>query len=200
MGLRLLILLLLLLPGVALAQSTPAPGENTLAECVRLLPTNRPMPSGPDAPTLRIVQPAADATIYGGTITVSIQTNNFDVDAQSGRHWHLWVNDQLRGMVYQDDAVLDLEPGTYRICASLGNTDHADMGMPDGIVLTIEEPLAGTPTATLAVSREQATIQPEATSPDSSQLILLVAGGLLAAVGGWWIGSRMPKQRKAKSP
>lgn len=174
---------------VAVAQE---PSGSVLADCVRLLPADRPIPTGPDAPALRIIQPTTDV-VYGRTVTITIQSSNFDIPAE-GRHWHLWINGQLQGMVYQPTAVIDLEPGTYQICASLGNTDHADLGMPDGISLRVETALAGTPTATLAVAREQAQVQPEP-GIGLGQILVLVAGGLLAAVGGWWLGSRLPKRK-----
>jgi hypothetical protein len=174
---------------VAVAQE---PSGSVLADCVRLLPADRPIPTGPDALALRIIQPTTDV-VYGRTVTITIQSSNFDIPAE-GRHWHLWINGQLQGMVYQPTAVIDLEPGTYQICASLGNTDHADLGMPDGISLRVETALAGTPTATLAVAREQAQVQPEP-GIGLGQILVLVAGGLLAAVGGWWLGSRLPKRK-----
>lgn len=182
-----------------LAQSpfptTPSADDgNVLADCIRLLPADRPNESGPNAPTIRIVQPTTDV-VYGGTVSIQIQTNNFDVSADGGQHWHLWVDGTLTGMVYQQNAVIDLKPGTHTICASLGNTQHADIGMPDGIRLTVEAAQAGTPTATLAVDRASAQVQPEG-QISTGQIILLVGGGLLAAVGGWWIGNRMPKGKK----
>jgi len=180
----------------ALAQDTPTPtadDSNVWADCVRLLPANRPVETGANAPSVRIVQPTTDV-IYGGTVTIQIQTKNFDVNAD-GQHWHLWVNGTLTGMVYQPTAIIDLAPGTYTLCASLGNSTHADIGMPDGIRVKVEAAQAGTPTATLAVDRSAAQVQPEG-QISNSQIILLVGGGLLAAVGGWWIGNRMPKGKK----
>jgi hypothetical protein len=174
---------------VAVAQE---PSGLALADCVKLLPADRPIPTGPDAPALRIIQPTADV-VYGRTVTITIQASNFDIPAE-GRHWHLWINGQLQGMVYQPTAVIDLEPGMYQICASLGNTDHSDLGMPDGISLRVETALAGTPTATLGAAREQAQVQPEP-GIGLGQIVVLVTGGLLAAVGGWWLGARLPKRK-----
>ncbi len=188
---------LMALPTLAQSPSPttpPAEDSNVLADCIRLLPANRPIESGANAPTVRIVQPTTDV-VYGSTVSIQIQTNHFDVSAEGGQHWHLWVNGTLTGMVYQKDAVIDLQPGNYTICASLGNSQHADIGMPDGIRLKVEAAQAGTPTATLVVDRTAAQIQPEG-QISTGQIILLVGGGLLAAVGGWWIGNRMPKGKK----
>lgn len=177
-----------------LAQTTPsARPESVVAECAGLLPADRPMPGGSDAPTVRIVQPTVD-TAYGSAVTIAIQTDNFDLNVE-GRHWHLWVNGQLQGMVYQPTAIIDLAPGNYTICASLGNTDHADIGMPAGKRITVEQAQVGTPTPTLSIAREQAQVQPETTGPSTGQILLLIAGGLLAAVGGWWIGARMTRRK-----
>ncbi len=179
------------------AQTTPTPtadDSNVLADCIRLLPANRPIETGANAPSVRIVQPTTEV-VYGSAVTIQIQTKNYDVSAEGGQHWHLWVNGTLTGMVYQPTAIIDLAPGTYTICASLGNSTHADIGMPDGIRVKVEAAQAGTPTATLAVDRAAAQVQPEG-QIGSGQIILLVGGGLLAAVGGWWIGNRMPKGKK----
>ncbi len=172
--------------------STPD-SSNILADCAHLLAPDRPIATGPDAPTIELLSPTTE-TIYGSAVTVSIKANNYDVTSE-GRHWHLWINGQLQGMVYQPMAIIDLDPGTYTLCVSLGNTQHADIGMPAGVRLTVEQPLAGTPTATLAVERAAAQIQPEG-AVGTGQVALLVVGGLLAAVGGWWLGNRMPKGKK----
>jgi hypothetical protein len=178
------------------AQNTPeatAESGNVLSDCTRLLAADRPIETGPTAPTVRIVQPTTDV-VYGSTVTIQIQTNNYDVNA-NGQHWHLWVNGTLTGMVYQPTAIIDLAPGDYTVCASLGNSQHADIGMPDGIHITVKPAQAGIPTPTLAVDRSAAQVQPEG-QISSSQIILLVGGGLLAAVGGWWFGNRIPKAKK----
>lgn len=187
---RILILSILLLSLMTVqAQST----STIVDECSKLLAADRPMPTGDDAPSVQIVQPA-EAVVYGSAVTITIETQNFDVTSDA-RHWHLWVNGQLQGMVYQPTAIIDLEPGTYQICASLGNADHADLGMPAGITLRVERAAAGTPTPTLPVAREQAVVQPEP-GLGPGQIALVIGLGLLAAVGGWWMGSRLPKKRK----
>jgi len=45
------------------------------------------------------------------------------------------------------------------------------------------------------VDRAAAQVQPEG-QISSGQIALLVGGGLLAAVGGWWFGNRIPKAKK----
>lgn len=189
-------LVLMLLIGWPVLAQTPSlePDSGSLqAECAALLPADRPMPEGADAPSIRIVQPSADV-VYGSAVSVTIATENYDVTAE-GRHWHLWVNGQLMGMTYQPTAIIDLTPGTYTLCASLGNAEHADIGMPAGIRLTVAAAAAGTATATLAVDRAAAQLQPEGTL-GAGQIAALVVGGLLAAVGGWWLGNRMPKGKR----
>lgn len=181
------------LPVMAQDAATATSG-NVLADCIRLLPADRPIESGADAPSVRLVEPS-NAVVYGGAVTVSVQTNRYDISEKTGQHWHLWVNGQLQGMVYQNTAVIDLKPGTYTLCASLGNSQHADIGMPDGIRVTVAEAQAGTPTATVAVDRTTATVQPEG-QVSTGQILILVAGALVAGVGGWWLGNRMPKRKK----
>jgi len=192
-----IILLVLMVTMPAAAQSTPeatVDDSHVLADCTKLLAADRPIETGANAPSVRIVQPTSDV-VYGSTVTIQIQTNNYEVNSADGKHWHLWVNGTLNGMVYQPTAIIDLTPGTYTICASLGNSQHADIGMPDGIRLTVKAAQVGTPTATLAVDRSVAQVQPEG-QLGAGQIALLVGGGLLAAVGGWWFGNRMPKGKK----
>lgn len=181
------------LPALAQIPTSTPDTSNLIDECARLLAPDRPIATGADAPTIELVSPTA-GTIYGTAVTVNIKANNYDVTTE-GRHWHLWVNGQLQGMVYQPTAIIDLDPGTYTLCVSLGNTQHADIGMPAGVRVTVEQPLAGTPTATLTVDRAAAQVQPEGTV-GAGQVAILVIGGLLAAVGGWWLGNRMPKGKK----
>lgn len=166
---------------------------SVIDQCAALLAADRPMPTGESAPSIRIVSPADNAVVYGSEIAITVETQHFDLASTAG-HWHLWVNGQLRGMLYQESGVIDLTPGTYQVCASMGGTDHRDMGMPDGITITVQQPVAGTPIPTLEVLRENAPVLSE---PDASPLpILLIAGlGLLAAFGGWWLGARLPKRR-----
>jgi hypothetical protein len=189
---KLLLLLSLFLPPIPILAQTATP--TIIDQCAALLPADRPVPTGADAPTIRFAAPADGDTIYGSVVPLTIETTNFALNDEA-RHWHLWVNGQLTGMVYQQDAIIDLAPGTYQVCASLGNTDHADLGMPAGITITVQQPAAGTPTPTLSVSREEATVQPE---PEVTPLQLLIVAGvaLLAAVAGWWLGARLGRRSK----
>jgi hypothetical protein len=171
---------------------TDAP--SIIDQCAALLPPDRPMPTGADAPSIRILSPTDGEVLYGSEVLISIETENFDLNSEA-RHWHLWVDGQLVGMVYQPVGIIDLTPGTHLICASLGNTDHADLGMPAGIIVTVQQPAAGTPTPTLSIRREDAPVLAEP-APSPIQIVLLAGLGLLAAVGGWWLGSRLPKNRK----
>lgn len=189
-----IIVMLVVSVTAVLAQDTATPAASGVAaECAKLLPAERPIQTGASAPEIRIAQPSGGA-LYGTAVTIAIETTHFDIN-QEGHHWHLWINGQLQGMVYQPTAIIDLAPGTYLICASMGNTDHADIGMPAGVEVKVMAAAAGTPTATLPVAREAAQVQPEG-NLSAGQVILLVGGGLAAAVGGWWMGSRMGKKKK----
>jgi hypothetical protein len=185
---------LLLWAGAVQAEDvTATPDTSTLvADCTRLLAADRPIPTGPDAPSIRFVQPMT-SVIYGQTVTIEVTTTNFDINSE-GNHWHLWVNGQLQGMVYQPTAIIDLPPGTYQICATMGDANHVDIGIPAAMEITMQAAAAGTPTPTLAVAREAAQVRQDSVS--AGQIALIVGGGLLAAVGGWWLGKRMPKSSK----
>lgn len=181
------------LPVAAQSPTSTPTSSDLIGECAQLLAPDRPISTAPDAPSIQLLSPT-EGTLYGSAVTVNIQANNYDVTSE-GRHWHLWVNGQLMGMVYQPTAIIDLEPGDYTLCVSLGNTQHADIGMPAGVRITVDQPLSGTPTATLTVDRAAAQIQPEgAVSP--VQVMMLVVGGVFAAVGGWWLGNKIPKGKK----
>jgi hypothetical protein len=169
---------------------------SVIEQCAALLPDDRPVETGADAPSIRFVTPTDGGMVYAGEVIVSVETENFDIESAAA-HWHLWVNGRLMGMLYQASGVIDLEPGTYQLCASMGDTNHMDLGMPAGITITVQQPAAGTAIPTLAISREEAPIIPE---PESSpmQIVLIVGLGLVAAVGGWWLGTRLPKRGKPK--
>jgi hypothetical protein len=183
------LLAIVCLPITANAQNT---ATDVLAECTALLPADRPIPTGTDAPSIRLTAPVAGETLTAGQIAFSVETINFNLNDEA-RHWHLWINGQVQGMVYQPTGIIRLAPGTYTICASLGNTDHADIGIPDGLRITVVAAQAGTPTPTLPVAPEAAPVVPE--QPQPTQIILLIGAALVAAVGGWWAGSRLGKKR-----
>jgi hypothetical protein len=183
--------------GMVRAQdATPTEEASPLSTCISQMPPDRPMPTGPDAPTIRISEPGNGEWVATDSLAITVQTNNFDVRGENN-HWHLRVNGQLYGHVYQPTAIIALEPGVYTICASVGTNEHNDMGMPDGIRVVVDAPQAGVPTPTLPVPLEQGQVLAEhSAAPETGQMVLLVVGGLGAAVAGWWLGSRMPKRRK----
>ncbi len=189
------ILIALLTVQAVLAQdATATPDQATLlADCNKMLAPDRPMPTGPDAPSIKLVAPT-DPVVYGSTVTFQVQTTNFDINA-NGDHWHLWMNGQLTGMVYQPTAIIDMNPGTYEVCATLGDANHVDIGTPAVMFLTVKPAVAGVATATLPVARSAAQVQPD-TGVGPAQIAVIVVGGLAAAIGGWWFGKRMPKNIK----
>ena len=52
--------------------------------------------------------PEDSATLFGDAVTVEISPANFDFT--EGRHWHVWVDGELRGMVYDPATRLELAP------------------------------------------------------------------------------------------
>ena len=185
-------LLLISLSTVNAQSATPS----VIEQCAALLPDDRPIETGAGAPFIRFTTPTDGGVVYSGEVIVSVETQNFDIESAAA-HWHLWVNGRLMGMLYQASGVIDLEPGTFQLCASMGDTNHMDLGMPAGITIMVQQPAAGTAIPTLAISREEAPIIPE---PESSplQIVLIVGLGLVAAVGGWWLGARLSKRGKPK--
>jgi hypothetical protein len=189
-GFSIVLVYLASLVNTVVAQTTtPVP-----VTCEDLVAKDRPRFSGPNAPTIRIVTPADGSTLYGSSFTVSVDIQNFDIMTTDGRHWHLWVNGQLAGMVYQKDVTLDLLPGTNQICASMGDANHVDLGEPSGVTVTVFQAAAGTPTTPPSAPAGTGGVISENITP--VQIALIVGIGLVAAVGGWWMGSRLPKSKK----
>jgi hypothetical protein len=161
-----------------------------LDECRQLM-TN----TAPSTAVMQILEPASDVTVFGSELTmrVAMPTDDPKID-----HWHLWANGQLQVMVYGTAATIELDPGTYQICAFLGHTDHVDVGIPDAMTVTMIAAGEGTPTT----SPSEIAIQSAASSTtvvegdNTGQLLLIVAAALLAAVGGWFVGTRLPKTRR----
>ncbi|MEO8611148.1 MAG: hypothetical protein ABI690_24845 [Chloroflexota bacterium] len=189
-GFSIVLVYLVSLVNVAAAQ-TAVP---TLTPCEALLAPDRPRFSGPNAPTIRIVTPADGSTLYGASFTVSVDIQNFDIATTDGRHWHLWVNGQLAGMVYQKDVTIDLQPGANQICATLGDINHADLGEPSSVMVTVFQAAVGTPTTPPSAPAGTGKAISEDISP--IQIAVIAVIGLVAAVGGWWLGSRLPKTKK----
>jgi len=183
----------LLLAGTPLLAQTAMP--TIIEQCEKLLAPDRPTFSGPNAPSIRITSPTDGSDFYGSSVTISVDIQNFDMNTTDGRHWHLWVNGQLQGMVYQKDVTIDLTPGTYQLCATLGDANHADVGEPSGVNFTVHEAAAGTPTTPASFPSGTGNLIPE-TGITPGQIALVIILGLAAAVGGWWFGSRLPKRRE----
>jgi hypothetical protein len=174
------------------AQSTPEMSP-VVEHCRQLMNASQPADSGPDAPTIQIVEPTDDGVVYGSQLAVTVETDNFEINSE-GKHWHIWVDGQLQMMLYGPTAVINVAPGTHEVCAIMSDGNHVDLGSPAGITLTVAQPAAGTPTTTPAVAPEVAATYSQ-TEGSSISPLLLVAFGALAAVGGWWLGTRMGKRR-----
>jgi hypothetical protein len=191
------ILLLVLLPATGAlsvaAQSTPDVSP-VVEHCQQLMNAPAPANAGPDAPSIQIVEPADSGVVYGSQLAVTVETDNFEINSE-GNHWHIWVDGQLQMMLYGPTAVINVAPGTHEVCAIMSDANHVDLGLPAGIRLTVAQPASGTPTTTPPVAPEVVATysQPEG---DGISPVLLVVFGLLAAVGGWWLGTRLPKGRR----
>jgi len=184
----------LLIVDIVAAQSTPPASSTGIQNCQQLMNASAPSETGPDAPVIRIIAPGEGEVVYGEQLAITVETENFEIN-EDGNHWHIWVDGQLIVMLYGPTAVINVAPGTHEICAIMSDGNHVDRGVPAGIRLTVAQPAAGTPTTTPAVAPEVAAtysqVEDQGVSP-----VLLVALGLVAAVGGWWLGTRLPGKRK----
>ena len=163
---------------------TPTPDPSTLlADCAATLPADRPLPTGADAPTIRIVSPASGTVIRSradkfAEVTITVEVSGFSLDgpdaAENSPHWHVWLNNSVWGMAYQNSALVGIPYGRWRICASLSDSAHTDIGQPDGIYLIVER------------EEEVAPVSDDVATP----LPLVIALGMLAVMGGGWLGLR----------
>ena len=174
------LILMMCVWGVHAQETTP---DARVSAC-RALMVNPP-PLGEAPPTIRFVSPEDGAAVVA-PVEFTIETENMTFT--EGNHWHLWVNGMLYGMIFEPRTVLDLPPGTYELCANLGDGQHMDMGVPDAFTLTIVAAGDGTPIPVIDPS-----IQPPTPEPSRSPLLLIGLIGA-AAVGGVLIGSRLGRR------
>lgn len=186
---------MLLMTSYTLAQ-TPTPNPATLLEdCARNLPPDRPMPTGADAPRIKILAPTTQTVITSdlptlADVNLTVETTNWELPGyyteEAARHWHLWLNDSVWGMFYQNTALSGIPYGTWRICATLGDSEHLDIGMPDAILLTVQR--VGDQTV---ITTQPAAPSATAAALDPTTVLLIVAAGLLIVVGGYALGRRV---------
>lgn len=180
-----------------LAQDAIPTLDPALEDCRALMVD--PPPLEANAPRLRILEPLSDTVFYGDQLNMQIVAENFALT--DGGHWHIWVDGVLTGMVYEARTFLNLAPGTYRICANLGDGDHLDMGIPDGITITVMAAGAGTPTSTPFSTPSPNEAPISAPLPEGgvvSNPLVIVLMGVGAAVGGILAGSLMGRRGKKK--
>ncbi|MFN8529554.1 MAG: hypothetical protein U0670_13155 [Anaerolineae bacterium] len=189
-----LVVLLMGSVSAVFAQSTPEATPDITADlsgvsdCLALMGNPPPLTDPPIR--ARIVSPEDNSVISGGRVVIEIAAENFSL--AEGSHWHVWVDGTLYGMVFEPRTVLTLPPGTYRICANLGTAEHLDLGIPDGITITIQPSAAGTPTPAI-----DPTVRPPQNEPAANPLLIIVLGGF-AAVAGLLVGTRLGKRPAPK--
>jgi hypothetical protein len=191
--------------------ATPNP-DTVLQDCAKALPPDRPMPTGPNAPSIKILAPPPGSIARGDDrkfvdMEFIVDIQNFDVgdsqqQGEARKHWHLWLNNGVWGMFYQTHGFTGIPYGTWRVCASLGDENHTDIGMPDGMILVVERTGAtlfaapsATPPAT-SIPTEAVTPTPQAvpisetgsTTPLSP--LLMLGAGMLALLTGFALGLR----------
>ena len=91
---------------------------------------------------IRIVSPADGAEIeVGSDIVVEVETENFEL-GEEGRHWHIFVDGQSRGMIMGhdfDEVLRGLEPGEHEIATTMSIDTHEELEEGDSITITIVE-------------------------------------------------------------
>lgn len=184
-----LIFALLVMTQTAFAQSDPIDEQ-----CRDLMTNTDPNTATESDNRIQIVTPSNNNTIYGEQVTVIVEAGDFEIAENSG-HWHLWIDDQLLGMIYQPATTITLAPGTYRLCAILGDATHFDTGSPDGIMLTVAAGDTGAAGSESPQQSEQPVFAPPQPESSSPNIVLIVIGLAVAIVGGWFIGGRMGRRR-----
>jgi hypothetical protein len=195
--------------------ATPNPGT-VLQDCASSLAPDRPNPTGPDAPSIRILAPPPGSIARSDAdkfvdIEFIVEINNFDIGKgqdEARKHWHLWLNNSVWGMFYQPNGFSGIPYGTWRVCASLGDENHADIGMPDGMILVVERTSAGGTIA--AVQPTSPAPQPTPTLPPTPQAesayetvstaplspLLMLGAGIVALGAGLALGLRASRKNQ----
>ncbi len=81
------------------------------------------------------------------TIPITIATANFIIDelpANGGTgdgHWHIWLDGNMEGMVYDNDTELLLSVGTHTIMAQLVDNDHQPTGSTSTVIVKVASQL-----------------------------------------------------------
>ncbi len=189
--LRIVTLVLVMTATSWVSAQTPTPNPETIMQdCLQVLSPDRPNDSEPDAPRIKIVSPVSGTTIRSSedpfaTVNFLVETQNFDLpgtdEDESQRHWHLWLNNGVWGMYYQNEVIGHIPYGTWRVCAVMSDAEHIDLGMPDAILLKVERMESG----------ETIAIPPTPPSGISGiAIIAAVSVGLVVVGVGYWLGVR----------
>jgi hypothetical protein len=141
-------MLMVLLAGLALSASSVR--AEKLAQA-----TPSPMPTGSDrisanGGTIKIITPAAGATIKNSSVIVKVETANLAL-GQGGTHFHLYVDGIIQGMSEGASTSImahDLTPGEHTFAVVVANGLHREMDASDLIKVNVESPNAATPAAT----------------------------------------------------
>jgi hypothetical protein len=141
-------MLIVLLVGLALSASSAR--AEKLAQA-----TPSPIPTGSDrisanGGTIKIITPAAGATIKNSSVIVKVQTANLAL-GQGGTHFHLYVDGIIQGMSEGASTSImahDLTSGEHTFEVVVANGLHREMDASDLIKVNVESPNAATPAAT----------------------------------------------------
>ncbi len=139
--------------------------------------TATPMPMGSDrlsanGGTIKIVSPAAGATIKDSSVIVKVQTTNLTL-GQSGTHFHLYVDGIIQGMSEGASTSImarDLTPGEHTFEVVAANGLHREMDASDLIKVNVQSASAAAPTT--------------AATGDNSAILVVVVLVAVVAIGG----------------
>lgn len=176
----------------ARAQATPQP--DPAQACRQFIPEGQASLLELDPPYIEIVAPTNNAVVQGDQIAITIDWQNFVLGGEN--HWHVWVDGQLLGMIYESATLLNLQPGTHQICAALADSLHGTVGKATGIQIVVEALAPGAPTPTVPAVVGEIVTEPLF---GVTQIVLLIGGGLLAALVGWWAGQKLARRPSTHS-
>ena len=116
--------------------------------------------------SIRIISPGAGAVLTENSAIVKVETTNWPLG--EGKHWHLYVNGQEQGMSQGSSPSLqarDLMVGANVLEAVMSNELHQELDAVAKVIVEVQSVTAST-------------------AASNTGLIVAVAAGAVAAIGG----------------
>ena len=93
-----------------------------------------------DGASIQILSPFdGDNFQEADVVVVEVQVDNFELGV-NGRHWHIYVDGESKGMVTggdTDQGVRDLEPGEHEIAVFLTLSNHDELEEGDAVTISV---------------------------------------------------------------